>query len=115
MFSIASILAGSSFWKSPRGSGRSSYAVGGRCDTVVAGVVVDDVVPIIVLFVVVETVVVVLVVVVGVVNPSAGHWESAGPASRHVSHVCYYYYYYYTNNNYYYMEAGFTRVNGLGP
>ena len=77
----------SSFLKSLRGSGRSSYGVGGRWDTVVDDVVVDDVVPTVVLLVVVDMVV--LVVVVAVVNPSAGHWELAGPASRHVSHYYY--------------------------
>ena len=51
----------------------------------VGGVVVDDVVPIVELLVVVDRVVV--VVGAGVVNPSAGHEASAGPASRQVSQV----------------------------
>ena len=35
----------SSFWKSPRGGGRSSYADGSATNSVVGGVIVDDVVP----------------------------------------------------------------------
>lgn len=69
--------------KSPRGSGRSSYAVGGLCVCVVGGLVVVDVVPSVELLVVVDLVV---VVVVGAgVALSAGQEPSAGPASRHES------------------------------
>jgi len=78
----------SSFWKSPRSGGRSSYADGWLCVDVVGSVVVEDVVSIVEDLVVVDGVVVVVVVVGGgVVNGSAAQEPLAGPASRQDSHV----------------------------